>query len=378
MSASTREPLAIAATYHIRGSAGDAAARAADICVEQTVEFPDDLITRADIRDEIMGRVVEERELAPDRHETVIEFPVETAGGELTQLLNLLFGNISLKPGIRLVDLSLPDALLSTLGGPRFGVAGLRDRTGVRDRPLLCTALKPMGLSPAELADLAYQLALGGIDLIKDDHGLADQSFCRYSERVSLCADAVRRANRETGLECLYFANVTAGFDQLVGRAQQARDAGAGGMVLAPGLAGFDSMRCLAARDEIALPILCHPALLGVYTATADAGIAHELIYGLLPRLAGADGSIFPSYGGRFSFSRQACACIASGCTRNVTGIAGTFPVPAGGMTVDRVQELVGFYGTDIVLLIGGDLHRHTSNVTDACHAFVRRAGGLD
>jgi ribulose-bisphosphate carboxylase large chain len=234
-----------------------------------------------------------------------------------------------------------------------------------------------MGLAPAELADIAYQLALGGIDLIKDDHGLADQSFCRFEERVPACAESVARANRETGLECLYLANVTAPFDQLLARARRARDEGAGGLVVAPGLTGFDGMRYLAQSDEIGLPILCHPALLGSHTASADAGIAHSLIYGLLPRLAGADGSIFPSYGGRFSFSRDECAAIAAGCARYVTGIASAFPVPAGGMTVDRVPELIAFYGTNMVLLIGGDLHRNTSGLTDACRAFVRRASAL-
>lgn len=374
MPTSIRPTTAISATYWISGDADEARARAADICIEQTVEFPDDLITQEKIRAEIIGRVVAERALAPDRHEVVVEFPARTAGAELTQLLNVLYGNISLKPGLRLVDVELPESLLAHLRGPRFGVAGLRARTGVRERPLLCTALKPMGLGPEELAELAYQLALGGIDLIKDDHGLADQSFCRFEERVPLCAAAVQRANRETGLDCLYLANVTAPFDELVARALRARDAGAGGLVVAPGLTGFDGMHHLAARDDIALPILCHPALLGAYTAHADSGIAHAVIYGLLPRLAGADGSIFPSHGGRFSFTREDCSAISRACARDVTGIARAFPVPAGGMTVDRVQELVEFYGTDIVLLIGGDLHRHPDGVTEACRAFVQHA----
>jgi ribulose-bisphosphate carboxylase large chain len=31
---------------------------------------------------------------------------------------------------------------------------------------------------------MAHACALGGIDIIKDDHGLSDQPFCRYEERV--------------------------------------------------------------------------------------------------------------------------------------------------------------------------------------------------
>ena len=365
----------ITATYHIAAdTAREAAERAADIGVEQTAEFPEDLITETDLREQILGRVVAQRALAPPMHEVAIEFSAETAGVELTQLLNLLYGNISLKPGIRLVGVELPDALLAKYRGPRFGVAGLRAAIDVRDRALLCTALKPMGLAPQELADLAYDFALGGIDLIKDDHGLADQPFCRFAERVPRCVEAVARANEETGRRCLYVANVTAPFDQLIEHAERARKWGAGGLLVAPGLVGFDAMRYLADHDGLALPILAHPALLGAYSARPSEGIAHGLLYGELMRLAGADGSIFPSYGGRFAFTREQCREVADGCARPMGDVAPIFPVPAGGMSLDRVNALVRFYGTDAILLIGGDLHRHGSDLTAACVEFVRRA----
>ena len=67
-----------------------------------------------------------------------------------------------------------------------------------------------MGLSCTELADLAYRFALGGMDMIKDDHGLTDQCCSRFEERVKRCAEAVQRASRETGLPSIYIANITA------------------------------------------------------------------------------------------------------------------------------------------------------------------------
>ena len=33
-----------------------------------------------------------------------------------------------------------------------------------------------------------------------------------------------------------------------------------------------------------------------------------------------------------------------------------TIPVPAGGMTLARVPEMLEFYGPEVMLLIGGDL----------------------
>jgi ribulose-bisphosphate carboxylase large chain len=86
-------------------------------------------------------------------------------------------------------------------------------------------------------------------------------------------------------------------------------------------------------------------------------------------RFAGADMSIFPNYGGRFSFSPDACAEIASACREPMTGFAPIMPSPGGGMTMDRIPEIREFYGGDVVLLIGGDLHRGES-LTKTAEAF--------
>jgi ribulose-bisphosphate carboxylase large chain len=360
------------AVYHLTGTRDEALARAEDICLEQTVEYPEDLIPRQDIRDQILGRVVSFEAMDDDRFEARIEFPIETSGEELPQLLNVLFGNISIKPGYRLVRFELPDQLLQHFRGPRFGRSGVRDLLGVYDRPLLSTAIKPMGLSPAELADYARQFALGGIDLIKDDHGLADQSFCRYEERVRRIAEAVRQANSETGLRCIYAPNITAPVDRIIRRARFAREAGAGACLVSPGLVGFDTMRRIADDDPSALPILCHPAFMGSFTMSPTGGIGHGALYGQICRLAGADVVIFPNYGGRFCFSEEECRDIIRGTGCEMGKVRPIFPSPAGGMKVDRVAELCRFYGNDSVLLIGGDLHRHGPNLANNCRRFAQ------
>jgi len=98
----------------------------------------------------------------------VISFDPGAVCGDLPQLLNLLFGNISFKSGTLIVDLGWPAELLAALRGPRLGIAGLRELTGARDRPLLCTVLKPLGLSAPQLAQLTYGFARAGVDLIKE------------------------------------------------------------------------------------------------------------------------------------------------------------------------------------------------------------------
>ena len=345
------------ATYEFHGDPADARPRAEALCVEQTIEFPADLVPDDDIRRHVIGRI-ESLEPAGARDVTcvVVSYAVETTGFELPQLLNVLWGNSSILPGIRLVDVDLPASLLAHLPGPRFGMAGLRELLDAPRRPLLATALKPMGTSPERLAEAAYELALGGIDLIKDDHSLADQPFAPFLERVGVIAEAVRRANERSGHRAVYMPSVNAPFDQLARRVAAALDAGAGALLVLPGLTGFDHLRHLA--ETAGVPIMGHPAFLGSYSASPHAGIAHRTLYGTIMRLAGADLSIYPNYGGRFSFTPDECRSIVDGLTAPLPGIAPAFPTPGGGMTLARVPELLEFYGDDVALLIGGDLFR--------------------
>lgn len=366
----------IKAIYNLSCPYGEASKKAREICVEQTVEFPEDLIEREDIKRQFIGKIISLRSLSPNLNEAIIGYPVEAAGDELPQLLNLLFGNISIQPGVRLVRFELPQTLLSKFKGPRFGRTGIRAILKAKERPLLCTALKPMGFTPRELAELAYKFALGGMDMIKDDHGLADQSFCRFEERVKRVAEAIGKASAKIGEPCLYFPNVTGPYDEIERRCHTAKNAGAGGFVVSPGLVGFDTMRRIADGDDLALPVLSHPALLGSFTASSTSGISHGALYGQINRLAGADGCIFPNYGGRFTFSRDECREIADATEIDMSKIVRIFPVPAGGMSLDRIPELKSFYGNEMIFLIGGNLHRHGPDLVENCKVFKQMACG--
>lgn len=358
--------------YHLTGSEEDALDTAKGIALEQTVEFPDDLVPTGPIRESIVGQIETFAALDGGGYEVTISYAIESAGDDLPQLFNVIFGNSSIKPGIRVESLDLPASLLAKFKGPRFGQQGIRDLLGVPERPLLCTALKPMGLSPEQLAHIAYQCALGGIDIIKDDHGLADQPFCRYEERVERCAEAVARANQETGQHAIYMPNVTAPADQLLDRALFAKQAGAGGLLIAPGLTGMDGMRMLVDDDRVALPLMSHPAFQGSFVVSPQSGISHYALYGQMMRLAGADASVYPNYGGRFSFSREECQSIVAGCTVAMGHLKPIFPTPGGGMSLDRIPDMQQVYGRAVIYLIGGGLHRGSSDLVENSRMFNR------
>lgn len=356
--------------YRLSGDEREAFGKARDICLEQTVEFPGELISHDFIKDQVVGQIEDFHPAEGGGFSALVSFSAGTVADELTQLLNVIFGNISIKPGYRVEDLVLPDSMLKRFKGPRWGRSGLRERVKVEGRPLLFSALKPMGLSARELADLAYKLALGGIDLIKDDHGLTDQVYAPYHERVRLCAKAVERANQETGLSCIYLANITAPYNQILERANYAREQGAGGLLIAPGLVGFDTMRTVADDNNIDLPLISHPAWLGTYVMSPEHGVSHRTLFGQLVRLAGADGTVYPNFGGRFSFSREECLSIVAGTGEPMGGLKEIIPCPGGGMSVDTIPEMLDFYGSEVAFLIGGGLFKKGPDIIENCRYF--------
>lgn len=363
--------------YKLSGNEKEAYAKAQDLCLEQTVEFPGELVPEGIISDSIVGKIESFEKYDSSNYTAVVSYAVETSSNELTQLLNVVFGNSSIKPGIRVEKLKLSDTILKNFKGPRFGKDGIRDYLGIKERPLLFTALKPMGLSSQDLAQLAYKFALGGIDIIKDDHGLSNQSFSPFEERVELCVKAVNKANSETGRKSIYVPNITAPFGEMLERARKAKELGAGGLLISPGLAGFDAMREISEDESINLPIFSHPAFLGTYVMT-EMGISHGALFGQIMRLAGADATIYPNFGGRFSFSREECESIAVCSAEEMGTLKPIFPCPAGGMSLGSIPESLKVYGKDVIFLVGGGLFRHGPDLVENCAYFRRLVENTD
>ena len=66
--------------------------------------------------------------------------------GSVPQVLSAVAGNIlSMKivDNLRLQDIAFPKSMLREFKGPGFGLPGIRELTGVQDRPLIGTIVKP-------------------------------------------------------------------------------------------------------------------------------------------------------------------------------------------------------------------------------------------
>lgn len=327
------------------------------IRVEQSIEFPFELAPKW-IQDEVVGQIQSIEAAGNGRSNVTISYNVHNTGFEFPQLLNVLWGNVSILPNIRILAIEYPQSLLSTFKGPRYGLHGLRKMFDAPTRPLASTALKPMGSSPQDYAKAAYTIAKAGFDTIKDDHSLANQKWALWEERVEAVAAAVAKANSETGLNCLYAPSLNLPANEMLDAAKRAKELGATSLLILPGISGFDIMRVIAESDDIALPIMAHPSFLGSLVTSPDQGLDHGIVFGEWARISGADITIFPNFGGRFSFTQDQCLSIRDAAHKEFGNLKPIWISPAGGMTPARIGEMISFYGKDTASLIGGALHR--------------------
>lgn len=357
-------------TYRIDAPASDVDARAEAVLLEQTVETPAAVAQAYPfVRDHMMGRIQEITPHPGGGFRVVLALPLPTAIADAAQFVNVLFGNASLHADVVLEDFTLPAAVARLLVGPRHGLAALRIATGVAERPLTCSALKPVGLTVDEVARLCRRLAEGGIDIIKDDHYLADHPFCPFDARVRACQAAVDEVAARTGHRTLYAPNLSGPPDAVRRQAETAQALGVRVVMAAPMLLGLPTFHALV-RDALDVPILAHPAFAGALR------IRPAALLGKLFRLYGADAVIFASFGGRFSLSPAACGDLADALRAPWDGMRAALPAPAGGMTVERVSELVAFYGNDVMLLVGGSLLLAGEAVSERTRAFTEAVAG--
>jgi ribulose-bisphosphate carboxylase large chain len=357
-------PERIVATYRLQVPPQDAAARARALAQEQSIEMPARAVRDRRVLDHVLAQVLDVQRQVDGASLATLALAAETVGADAGQLMNMLFGNSSLLPDVALVDLELPPGLTRAFGGPNAGIEGIRRLAGAFGRPLTCTALKPIGSSPAQMAELAATWAAAGIDVIKDDHGWADQAAAAFEVRVAACQRAVEAANAANGTRALYAPSLFGSARQMLRSVQYARGLGVRIVLVAPMVCGVSTLAELK-REFPDVALLAHPALAGC------SRIAPPVLLGTLFRLFGADAVIFPNHGGRFAYPPETCAAIARRCVAPLHGLRAALPVPAGGMRLERVPELKREYGADAMLLIGGALLEAQGRMAERSRAFV-------
>lgn len=224
------------------------------------------------------------------RAEITLEFPLANLGANLPTLLATVCGNLyelSDHTGCKLLDLELPAAFGEKYPGPQFGVDGTRKLTGVFDRPIIGTIVKPsVGLSPDQTAALVRDLGEAGIDFIKDDELQADGPHCPLRERVDAVMRVINELAERTGRKVMFGFNITDDLDAMFRHHDAV--AAAGGTCVMVSLHSVGLPGLLELRKRCALPIHGHRNGWGMYSRHPLLGVefpAWQKIW----RLAGAD-----------------------------------------------------------------------------------------
>ncbi len=353
------------AIYEVDGPEPRARAKAERICFDQTIEAEKDLLPPL-LQSAILGHLDGLRPVSGGRYEATIRYRGDLIGADCSDLMNVLYGTSSLRGDVRLVSFTMTNELLSSRRGLRFGIDGLRKTVGVFGRPLLCGVLKPLGRSPRELAQLADRFVEGGVDVIKDDQGLVDQRWAPFEERVARCAEAIQKGSSRRERPCLYFVHISGALDAMRRRATYARTVGATGLLIAPGLTGFDALRTLAMDDTLMLPVACHPAFLGASVGDCRNGLAPTALYGLLPRLVGADITIYPAFGSDYPMSQPECRSVAATCRQSWGPLKSTMPAVGGRIGAERLVEPSATLGRDTVFVLESRLQKDSNGIVPA------------
>lgn len=250
------------------------------------------------------------------RGRITVSFPLHNFGPSIPNLMSAVAGNLyELRElsGLRLIDLDLPDAFASRYSGPKFGIEGTRKLTGVYNRPILGTIVKPsIGLTTDELSAMVGNLAKAGMDFIKDDELNANPPYAPLEQKVKAVMEAVERAADATGKKLMYAFNITGDYDELRRNHDIVVKAGGTCVMVSVMSVGLAGLAYLNQFSEV--PIHGHRNQWGMLTRCPQLGIEFTAFQKLC-RLAGADHLHVNGLNSKFYESNESVVRSIQACT---------------------------------------------------------------
>jgi len=210
----------VLAAYAMRPKSGDYLAAAAHFAAESSTGTNVEVGTTDDFT-----RGVDALVYAADADAGIIKlaFPLDLFDRNITDgkailssLLTLLVGNNQGMGDIayaKLLDFYAPPGYLALFDGPAANIDDMRRvlrRPADDAEPVIGTIVKPkLGLRPQLFAEACHAFWLSG-DFVKNDEPQGNQPFAPMLETMRAVADAMARAQDDTGEAKLFSANVTA------------------------------------------------------------------------------------------------------------------------------------------------------------------------
>jgi len=304
-----------------------------------------------------------------------ISFPLENTGPSLATIISMVAGNLfELRQlsGLRLLDLEFPDSLAAEFPGPQFGIAGTRRLTGVYDRPIIGTIVKPsVGLTPQATADLVRTLGKADVDFVKDDELMANPPHSPLAERVKAVMSVVNSLADATGKKLMFAFNISDQLDRMLEHHDIVRAAGGTCVMVSlnsVGIAGVDFL-----RRRAALPIHGHRNGFGMFYRHPALGMDFKA-YQRIWRLAGVDQIHVNGLGNKFCESDDSVVRSIKACLEPMLGGYAVMPVLSSGQWGGQAPETYRQTKTiDLMYLAGGGIIAHPGGAA-AGVAAIRQA----
>ena len=295
------------------------------------------------------------------RGEIVVSFPLHNFGTSLPNLLATVAGNLyelQELSGVRLIDLELPPAFAERYPGPGFGVGGTRKLVQIYERPLIGTIVKPsIGLSTSDLRSVVRDLAIAGLDFIKDDELHADPPYAPLAERVPAVMAEIERVADQTGKKTMYAFNISGDVDHMLRAHDLVIKHGGTCVMISVNNVGIAALAHL--RKHCALPIHGHRNNFGAMSRHPFLGIGFTA-YQKLFRLAGVD---HLHVGGLDSKFYQTDEEVAQSITDCLTPLFGDYRVMPAISSAQWAGSAVKTYAEtrtiDVIHLAGGGILGH-------------------
>jgi len=325
--------------------------------------------------------VGEVREEAPGRGEIDILFPLVNLNLEeaafpgiwLTMIGGGTHALVAYEKS-RLIDFRLPPQALKYFPGPGYGPEGTRQWLGLGpDDLIIGTIVKPTsGLTPAEVADICYQAALGGVRFIKDDEKMLNPAYCPLAERVRAVMQALKRAEDKTGQRVLYAPHITTTPEHLLDNAHIALENGAPGLMVNFFAAGFNSLETL--RRQFGVPIYAHCGGKEAFGRAPGQGVDPQAVV-RFARLLGGDYFRVSTVGGYLVGGKpEEVKALARVMSEPMDGIKPMMAAVSGGLNPRTLVPNLEIFGTNAMMLAGTGITLHPMGVNAGTTALRQAA----
>jgi len=299
-----------------------------------------------------------------------VSWSIENFGYNLPVLISTLQGNLyelTQFTGLKLMDIELPDSYASHFKGTRFGIEGTRLSTGVNNRPLIGTIIKPsIGMTPEQTAEIVKKLVEAGIDFIKDDELISSAANSIFENRVNAVMRVINAHADKTGKKVMYAFNISDEVDSMLHRYDHIVNAGGTCAMISVNSVGLAGTKKIC--DAGQLIIHGHRNGWGMLNRHPLLGIEFPA-YQKLWRLAGVDQLHVNGIKNKFWESDDSVVHSIEACLKPLFGHS-VLPVVSSGQwggqafeTYRRTQT------TDLLYMAGGGIMAHPGGAANGVRA---------